>query len=589
MIEPCVGLGRRTFAPLFGPIVPIALTVLATCSPRLVQATPKITTASYLGGSESENVLAGRILSDGSVIVAGSASPGFGSAAAHNIGSGGAGFIAKFDATGTKLVWVARLEEEVQDCKVDGADDIYALEGSQVLKLDPSGSTVLASSAKFSGGTALALGGDVVGVIAGGMALAMSAKDLKPIWMTDVGRSRVAGIAVDAMGHLYVGGDQNTNTGFETYRSPYLFHYDSTGKQDAKLFDWPGPAVRENGLMLQADSRIDSLFLDPSGQLWFAGGSDGGNTVLVHKAADLSADQPALAGACYSGPCFNYKGAKHTSMLASVKSDFSDLDRGSWYVPYYQPDSGKQSGPGVMNPPCGCKGPPLSPNTLVLSTILFNGTDVLIAGNAAARIPETADTWFPMGDGSSFVAILDHELKTAHFSTTIPGTAGGVTANLPRGDARGGRLLLVGNAIAPSQADPGSAFPQVNFPATSGAFQPTFGGGDRDGYLLIACLGSDAECAAPPPPLAGAAGASAGGASPGAAGTPSSQGGSPASSGGVGGGSAVPSGGALPPHSETSTAGGCGCRFSRVNFGSALGWLGALGGLLALRRRGSHG
>jgi len=557
------------------------------------QAAPHVTSASYLGGSGDENVVAAAIMSDGTYIVAGTLSADFASVTPHNVGAGGPGFVACLDGSGQKIVWLTRLEQEVRDLRINAADELFVLTSSKVLKLGSNGSSLLGTSADLGGGTALSVAGDTVGVIANGNVFALSAIDLSTRWQKPVGRSRVAGVAVDGNGGVFVGGDNNTNTGQEPYRSPYVLHYDKSGAQDSKLFDWAGPDVR-NGVMLQADSRVDLLRVDPLGQLWFGGGSDGGNTVFVHGAHDLKSDQPALANACYSGPCFNYKGAKHTGMLARIKADFSDLERASWYIPYYNPSSG-----GVVNQPCGCKGPPLSPNTLVVSDIAFSSDVVALVGNAAARIPETADAWYPKGDGSAYFALLDRDLKTATFSTTIPGTAGGVSQNLPRVALRGGRLLLVGNAIAPETPEPGAVFPDVNFPATMGALQTTYAGGKTDGFVLIACVGTDAECAGPVPPLAGNGGGAVGG-SASTGGAASTTGGAPtagaASTGGASNdGAGTPGAGATGTAGSSSNVAGssagspsssseasCGCRSasrsSRSTSGSLLGLLVLLAG-----------
>jgi hypothetical protein len=540
------------------------------------RAAPAIVHATFFGGSGDENVAGVAMSSDGGFVIAGLASPGVGGAASRDLMGGGPGFVARFAADGSKLAWVVRLPEASSAVRVDGSDVVYVAGKTHVYAIDPDGAKVRATSGDLPGDAVdLAVAGNTVGVIAGGWAVALHADKLDEAFRAELKRSRVSSVAVDAKGGLYVGGDNNTNTGFEPYRSPYVLHFDASGKQDAKLYDWPGPAVRD-GVMLQADSRIDNLTIDGKGQLWFGGGSDGGNTVLAKPANDLKASaQPALAGACYDGPCFNYKGAKHTGMFARVKPDFSDMERGTWYVPYYNTSSTSTLSP--VTKPCGCKGPPLSPNSLTVGGIAFGNDVVAVVGNAGGSIPESDDAWFPKASGSAYLALFDRDLKSVSFSSFIPGTAGGITANQPRVDARGGRVVLVGNAnednLPDKPADPTDH--KIRFQTTAGAYQSTYGGGTRDGFVIVACLGS-AGCSGPFPPLGSGAGTpSGGGGTTGVGGTPS--GGGAGVRGGASGAQAGGAGGA-------TTTGGSGCTLSRGGR-SGLPCLGVTIAVLVVRRR----
>jgi hypothetical protein len=287
-------------------------------------------------------------------------------------------------------------------------------------------------------------------------------------------------------------------------------------------------------------------------------------------------------------------------MFARIKPDFSDMERGTWYVPYYNAQSGSTQSPVTM--PCGCKGPPLSPNSLTVGGIAFPGDVVAVTGNAGGSIPESADAWFPSAEGSAYLALFDRDLKTVSFSSFIPGTAGGVTANQPRIDARGSRVVIVGNAgsenAAGQPADP--ADHKVRFQTTKGAFQPAYGGGDRDGFVLVACLGSDG-CGGPVPPLGSGAGAppaagsgaagssSVAGAAGGSAAAGASAGNSGGTSAGASGGRAGSTGsGGASGSSDDARAGASGCRVAGTGgdaaaalLALALGWI--------VRRGRKHG
>ncbi len=313
-------------------------------------------------------------------------------------------------------------------------------------------------------------------------------------WSVSIGKTRVSALAADS-NFVYVGGDQNTNTGFEPYRSPYVFRYrvaDGMASSDWQLYNWSGPDVRANGKMLQADSFVNRLRVDPSGKLWMCAGSDGGNTVLTKAVRNLDETQTALSGSCYSGPCFGYKGAKKTGMFARIRSDAPELERATWVIPYLAPPNGRNT------PPCGCKGPPANPNSMTIEDVGFFESTVVAAASVTYRPPESDNAWFRdtvYTSGMTWVGILDRDLKQMSMGTLIPGTKG------PAGSAvRGGRVLIFGSAADTSKVIPGPGETgwATALPVKS-ATQVAYGGGATDGYFMLACLSTAAECGGPIP------------------------------------------------------------------------------------------
>jgi hypothetical protein len=85
-------------------------------------------------------------------------------------------------------------------------------------------------------------------------------------------------LAVDKeTNYIYAGGYQNTNTGFEPYKSPWIYRYNpADGTRDTawKMYDWSGPEVRDCGgscadRSLQADTDVQQLRYDTtSGRMW---------------------------------------------------------------------------------------------------------------------------------------------------------------------------------------------------------------------------------------------------------------------------------------------------------------------------------
>ncbi len=91
--------------------------------------------------------------------------------------------------------------------------------------------------------------------------------------------------AVDADGGLYFGGDRNTNTGYQPYRQPYLYKFNTKGDKLWTLWE-PVPsecACGGNGNGLCSDSSVRGLSWTPNGDLLVNGWSDGGNSVFTRQ------------------------------------------------------------------------------------------------------------------------------------------------------------------------------------------------------------------------------------------------------------------------------------------------------------------
>jgi hypothetical protein len=466
--------------------------VAATGIPTAAMAAP-VRAVSYVGGSGDETITGGDLLADGTIVLGGSStSPQL--LAAETRLEPGDGFVGWWNQDVSQLTRVVRLGAVAKLLQRPDGQLIVA-SGKFIKGLRGDGSAIAFTSEDVGAAiTDLAIAGDGYVAIAGTVLVGFDAAG-KVRFRTTIGRSKISALTADAT-YAYVGGDQNTNTGFEPYRSPYVFRYrltDGTADANWKMYNWAGPDVRANGKMLQADSFVNELVFDPSGQLWLAGGSDGGNTVLTKSASNLDTDQPALTGACYPGPCFNYKGARKTGMFGRIKRDVADLERASWVIPYLSPKDGRNS------PACGCKAPPANPNSATIEALAFSGDTIVAAATSSYRPPESDNAWFrdTLYTGfTSWIGIFDRDVKSISMATMVPGTKG------PAGVVvRGGRVLLFGDSttgVKPATVNPGEENWAYALPTTPTAAQKAFGGGKSDGYLLLACIGTDAECGAPP-------------------------------------------------------------------------------------------
>jgi hypothetical protein len=455
-----------------------------------------VSMVTYIGGSGDDEIVSSGFASDGSIIIGGlSTSESVTGADEVRLGEG-SGFVAKLDAGGSSVEWVTRLPE-VKEIVVDAGDAVHVLLDRSVAVIKPDGSGYLRQGDDLGSGTVdmdIAPDGSMA-VLTGGKVHFLEPGGTER-WNKDVGRSHLLCVAIDPVSkNIWVGGDKNTNTGHEPWRSPFLFEYEaSSGSRLTQLWDWPGPAVRADGKQLQADSFIRFLKFSPDGRLWIGAGSDGGNSVLRKEPGDLDQDQDALSGTCFSGPCFGYKGAKKTGMFGRMKSPATDLEYASWVIPYVGMDPGSH-----LDPPCGCKGnnfngSGVNPGSFAVSAILPTESGVIVLGNPWGNGPSTEDGWYYNtiypGGGIGWMGVFSEDLTGITEASMIPGTKNA------HGGYRNGLVCIVGKTVDRSDftPDPAEQDWHVALPVTDGAVQNEYGGGKTDGYLLLACMDADGEC-----------------------------------------------------------------------------------------------
>lgn len=543
-------------------------------------AEAQVQTTSYFGGGDVDEIRAAAIGADGAIYVAGTSASAEIAGSAGTRLSDGNGFVARLAPAADAIDWLARTAN-VKDMVVGPDGHLLLLHDSHIAALTTDGKSFAWEGPDVGATEAFSVGAHGKIAVLAGDAFLFDSGGQTELWSKDVGRSHPAAIAIDPVtGDVFVSGDTNTNTGHEPWRSPFLFRYAAAdGERTLELYDWPGPAVRENDRMLQADSFVTHLAFMPDGELWIGAGSDGGNTVLRQEPDDLDTAQDALEGACFDGPCFGYKGAKKTGMFARMKPELTDMDRASWVIPYVGMPPGT-----VQDPPCGCKGGDfqggdgVNPGSFAVQDIVPVQDEVVLLGNPWGDAPVTTDTaWYPQavygGGGIGWMAIFSEDLSSIRQGSMLPGTKSAY------GTYRGGRLVVVGKAQSSDPpSDPAEEGWLTNLPTDGTSLQADFGGGDTDGYLIVACMTTEEECTAPPSETedpSEVTGTGDGTTSDGTTGDASSTGsGGAMASAGTGG-----AGVAADPE-------GCGCRVAGSSRGSTAGlWLGL--GLFGLwwRRR----
>ena len=545
-----------------------------------------VTASSYFGGEADDELGGVAIGSDGSIFVSGTSASTMLAGKPGSMLAPGGGFVAKLDRNGTKVEWLARIAA-AGELKLTPSDEPIVITGSRLTKLAPDGSTITWSGADVGAaisGFDLGPSGDL-GLIAGNTVYRFASDGVTQQLKIATGRSNAVGVAIDPLsGDLFASGDQNAGYGTcgGPWRSPFIFRYDATGQKTAKLYDYSGQAACDQGLA--ADSFFTRLRFEQNGEFWVTGGSDGGNTVLGRAASDLASANAALTGACFSSPCYGWKGAAAPRFVGRMGPDFADFQRATFIVAHFN----KQPAA------CSCDvtnddGSVPRANSAGLDFVFRTSTgDVVGAGSSAWHFP-VLNAWFPAAAYSpgypAVVSVLDGNLAAMKMATLLPGTGSTRAAAY-----RGGRLVVVGGApdnsswTAPAGQE---AQAQATVPAVpeGASLQAKFGGGKKDGFIYVACVTTDAECGnAPAVGAAGATGASgsagsnnaSGGDTPSAAGSSSSLAGVPATAGTD---SAAPG----------ARSSGCGCRIvGACGSGRALWALAALvvGSFLYGRRRG---
>lgn len=471
--------------------VALPVTILAAVGTSPVHAAaPPILSSTFLGGSADENERGVRIGSDGSIFL-GTAVLTAGAAGAK--GTFSESHVIHLDRNARKVLWDIKAPEEITDVLIDGDDAVYAIGVRKVYKLSPKDGAIAATS-KDLGGPPISssLGKGELGLLVGGAVVKLDTARLEETGRVSHDIPNVYAVLMDRDGGVYAGGDSNPGTGCEPWRVPRIYHFDKTGKRDWRFWDYPGPIGRYM-TQLQSDSSVRGLATDASGRLWFRGWSDGYNTIFPQKYWNVAEKNPFLNDACFPNTCIYPHGARSFSMVGRLLDTYNEVARATWWAAFAESERTGATKPpeGYMawmdkQPTCGCKDSNVAwPTSTSFSAVRIEGDNAVIVGGADKYPPTTPDAWYGRWvEGSHFIGILDQDLTTARFGAVIPGSDGGIMA-----DTRGGRLVVATSSNAV-------------FKPASGALQATFGGGNADVVLVVACLAGPNGCDGAMPALA---------------------------------------------------------------------------------------
>jgi len=262
-------------------------------------------------------------------------------------------------------------------------------------------------------------------------------------------------LAVDPKtGAMYVGADENTRTGREPWRRPFLRKFDRDGKQVWEIWRWDSKRVGEDKYRLVSDSSVRGVERTPDGDLMIVGWSDGGNSVFHRQPTDLDAEASFKSGFIDS---LWGAGVGSFMRLIRISDDAKPAFKAGTVWSGFRLKENKPAGASISD-----------------LAILPNGRAAIVGGSGFALI-ETPDAWvktFPEGAGGSFLSIFNPDLSELLFSTSLPAVSG-----LSSVTASGSKLIVTGSAAAPKEGD---RVPVI----TEGAVQANHGG-STDGYLLL--------------------------------------------------------------------------------------------------------
>ena len=275
------------------------------------------------------------------------------------------------------------------------------------------------------------------------------------------GDNRPGGLAIDpASGVTTVVGYGMSETGHEPYKDPYAYGFSRQGKPLWSLWN-PDPkseaGTQYGGDGLMADTTGLRAAATASGGLLLMLKADGGNSVCLRDPADPAKplDPAVMAGAFQKSAGFGFHGASATSVIFRADARAGHLEHGTWMSAWLSPAHA---------------------NALNMSDAAGDTQgDSFVVGDSAWGCP-TKRPWYTAAEGGyqggGFLAVFDPAFGLRQCGY-FPG------ASLNTVACRNGTVVIAGsagpNADHDGHADPIRLFHPV---------QSTFGG-QSNGYFAV--------------------------------------------------------------------------------------------------------
>jgi hypothetical protein len=423
-----------------------------------------VCTATYLGGPGVDFASAVDIAPDGSVLVGGAFDSYDLGQKPINLMGGGAGAVLRLDGSGRTITSLSRIGGGVSDLEVDRQSGKIAVSGDfGVALLDAAATKVLWNVSLGGSATKVAVGSDgTVAALAGKTITVLDASGATVGTIDVQSATSVNDIAVDGASKsvLTTGYRQDDGGACSQYKSTFVRGYAYTGAMKWKDYDWTHNDVGASGDC--ADSQGLSLAMGRDGKLYYAGKSDGGNTVHQKDPRDLSKQAPNVSADQYNTP-YGFKGANAIGYYARFDPATGTIDKGQFVVARKGADASAEG------------------NACVPSAITADEKgNVYVVGDSAYEIQNHDQKKIggisvgPYTAYEAFLLVLSPDLSQrlawTVFTASGPADATGIAA------ANGSGALVAEQSGA--QLTKGTLI-------TTSALQKAPGGGDGEGYLVV--------------------------------------------------------------------------------------------------------
>jgi hypothetical protein len=428
---------------------PLCGACLIACWAAATISSGQVVLSSYLGGPGDDTMTGAAVLSDGTIVVAGTMPDAELKPSERIPGQEGRGdgFLLRLSADGKKVLSVTRLDGAIGDLDADAEGNVYV--------------TGAFGSAKLNGRTGRRVwqsnvGGEGARIVAGpkGCAAILSEKRIMLVeadgsatktWLVEA--DHVNDIACDTQNNLiFVTGFHNrwgTPPGQKDYpvQVAFVYAFDYNGKKVWAAYDWKGQEAAD--LHLMADTRGYRLFVGADGKLYVAGESAGGNTIWSRRSQDLKTELPLAKGDKYQVP-FN-TAANHITFVGRLDPKTGNTEAGTMLLARLSNNRG---------------------NTIRPRALAADESGRVYVGGASASYPPMSPN-ASGGDfegGGAFFCVFDRDFKRLYATKLCSGTTAAIG---------------VGERIVVAVGDGSANLKTVN------PLQAEAAGGKSDGWLVV--------------------------------------------------------------------------------------------------------
>jgi hypothetical protein len=394
-----------------------------------------VCTATYLGGAGADTP-GGVDIGPDNIVVVGGGFPGQDFGVTPTVIAEGEGGVLRLAPDGTQLLSLTRLASPVRDLDI-GADGKIAVAGDFGVTLLTADAGAALWTAQVSGARRVSVGSD-------GTVAVLHDKEIQVFDATGapLGTFAVSGTSIndlvvhgDSKSVLATGYRQSDQGACQQYKSTFIRSYAYDGAAKWTNYDWNGEQVDDTEDC--ADSQGKGLEIGRDGKLYYAGKSDGGNTVHRKQPQDLTKDAPNVATDPYNTP-YGLKGANAVGYFARFDAATGAHEGGQFLV------SRKAN---LGEDPAAAEANAAPPD---YATALPDGTMVIVGGSAYLLEQHDAKSIDGIKLGSytayeAYVLIVSSDFKQRLAWTPFTATGPSSVAAVAVGD--GGAAALFGQSV----------------------------------------------------------------------------------------------------------------------------------------------